>query len=60
MKSKLICIIMVIAFQAHFTMTVKADSVGEEKLQNNTQAKKTPADLKALPDSCEAKDFYKN
>ncbi|WP_240816989.1 hypothetical protein, partial [Listeria monocytogenes] len=27
MKSKLICIIMVIAFQAHFTMTVKADSV---------------------------------
>ncbi|HAC2015933.1 TPA_asm: peptidase M4, partial [Listeria monocytogenes] len=55
MKSKLICIIMVIAFQAHFTMTVKADSVGEEKLQNNTQAKKTPADLKALPDSCEAK-----
>ncbi|KHK31819.1 Zinc metalloproteinase [Listeria monocytogenes SHL012] len=30
MKSKLICIIMVIAFQAHFNMAVKADSVGEE------------------------------
>ncbi|HEM2272956.1 TPA: peptidase M4, partial [Listeria monocytogenes] len=60
MKSKLICIIMVIAFQAHFNMAVKADSVGEERLRNNIQAKRNPADLKALPDSCEAKDFYKN